>query len=157
MKKYLLILCMLVTGLSACKKADDFDATAQAAIDDAAIQTWMKNNNVTAIHDPSGLYYQILTPGTGAYPNTNSTVTVNYTGNLLDGTAFDSSNGFVGSLKAGASNGVISGWQIGLQHINAGGRIRLIVPSALGYANNDYGSIPANSVLVFTIDLLSIQ
>lgn len=148
-----MILFVVVAGLSSCKKSDNFDASAQAATDDAAIQAYIKTNNLTnVVKDPSGLYYQVVTAGTGNYPTSTSTVTVNYVGKLLNGNQFDASNGFKTSLSA-----VIRGWTIGIPHINVGGRILLIVPSGLGYANNVTGSIPANSVLVFTVDLLSIN
>jgi FKBP-type peptidyl-prolyl cis-trans isomerase FkpA len=152
MKKYLLILFVLVAGLSACKKDDDFDATAQAATDDAAIQAYLKTNNITAVKDVSGLYYQVTTAGTGAYPTSGSTVTVNYVGKLLNGTQFDAGTGYKTSLA-----GVIRGWTIGVPHVQTGGTINLYIPSALAYGNTATGAIPANSVLVFRIDLLSIN
>jgi FKBP-type peptidyl-prolyl cis-trans isomerase FkpA len=152
MKKYLVILFVLVAGLSACSKSDDFDANAQAATDDTAIQAYLKANNITATKDPSGLYYQVVTAGTGNYPTSSSTVTVNYAGKLLNGTQFDASNGFKTSLTA-----VIRGWTVGIPHVQVGGTIKLFIPSALGYANTATGAIPANSVLVFNIDLLSIN
>lgn len=148
-----MILLVVVAGLSSCKKSDDFDASAQAAKDDSDIQAYIKAGGLTnVVKDPSGLYYQIITPGTGNYPTTTSTVTVNYVGKLLNGNQFDASNGFKTSLGA-----VIRGWTLGIPHINVGGRILLIIPSGLGYANNVTGSIPANSVLVFTVDLTAIN
>lgn len=156
MKKYLLILCVLVAGLSSCSKDDSstFDVAAQSAKDDAAIQAYISANNITGtVHDPSGLYYKVVTPGTGVYPTATSTVTVNYVGKLLNGTQFDASNAFVANLNGG----VIQGWTVGLQHINVGGNIILFVPSAMGYGNNDNGAIPKNSVLVFNITVLSIK
>ncbi|MES2274602.1 MAG: FKBP-type peptidyl-prolyl cis-trans isomerase [Bacteroidota bacterium] len=152
MKKYFVILFMLVAGLSACKKDETFDANAQAATDDATIQAYLKANNITAVKDVSGLYYTIVTQGTGNYPTSGSTVTVNYVGKLLNGTQFDANTGFKTSLGA-----VIRGWTIGVPKIQTGGSINLYIPSGLGYANNATGAIPANSVLVFRIDLLSIN
>lgn len=147
MKKYLLLLAVFVAAFSSCSK-DSFDPAKQAAKDDAAIQTYIAANNITATKDPSGVYYQVITPGTGAYPNANSLITVNYTGKLLNGTVFDS-----GNLPSTALNTLVKGWQYGIPHINTGGRILLLIPSALGYGNSAQGSIPANSVLIFTIDL----
>jgi FKBP-type peptidyl-prolyl cis-trans isomerase len=152
MKKILLLFLFPAVILVSCKK-DSFNATQQAATDDAAIQAYIKANNITdAVKDPSGLYYEVITPGTGAYPNINSTITVNSTGKLLNGTVFDTETGLVVSLS-----GVVKGWQIGIPHINTGGRILLMVPSALGYGNTANGSIPKNSVLIFTVDLLGFS
>lgn len=153
MKKYFLLLSFLMMVIASCKKEKTFNATTQAATDDALIRTYISANNITAIKDPSGLYYQVLTPGTGNYPSASSVVNVNYTGKLLDGTVFAPSANLSSSL-----NTLIRGWQIGIPHINAGGRILLIIPSALGYGNSSPGGgIPANAVLVFTIDLLGVN
>jgi FKBP-type peptidyl-prolyl cis-trans isomerase FkpA len=152
MKKYILILSLLVVGFSACKKEDKFDAAKQAAADDAAIQAYLAaNTSITATKDASGIYYQIITPGSGANPTLSSTVKVNYVGKLLNGTQFDAGTGTTYALS-----GFIQGWQKGIPFLKSGGRMLLIVPSALAYGNSSPGAgIPANSVLVFTIDLLS--
>jgi FKBP-type peptidyl-prolyl cis-trans isomerase FkpA len=152
MKRLMLLCSMLVLLGTACKKDDSTNyAAEQAAVDDAAIQAYVKANGITATKDPSGVYYQIVTPGTGAYPTSSSTVNVNYTGKFLDGTTFDSGN-YNNSLS-----GVIQGWQIGVPKINTGGRIFLLIPSALAYGPSGRGTIPANKVLTFTVDLLSFR
>jgi len=153
MKKYFLLLIFLTIAIASCKKEASFNATTQAATDDALIQAYISANNITATKDPSGLYYQVITPGTGAYPNAASVVNVNYTGKLLNGSVFAQSANLSSSLST-----LIKGWQIGIPHINTGGRILLIIPSALGYGNSSPGNgIPANAVLVFTIDLLGVN
>jgi FKBP-type peptidyl-prolyl cis-trans isomerase FkpA len=150
MKRYLLILILFTTAFSGCSKKDStpFDPVKQAATDDAAIQAYIKANNITATKDPSGVYYQVLIPGNGPYPNVNSTITVNYTGKLLNGTVFDTETAFVTLLSA-----VIKGWQYGVPHINTSGRILLLIPSGLAYGNKASDGVPANSVLIFTLDL----
>jgi len=163
MKKYLLLLCVAVIGISSCKKSsDDTTATdtataaAQAKTDDAAIQAYFKANNIAdAVKDASGLYYEVVTPGTGAYPTAASVVTVNYTGALLDGTVFDTGLSFQTGLSANSN--IIQGWKVGIPHINLKGRIKLFIPSALGYGTTAQTKIPANSVLVFTVDLLKLD
>ncbi len=155
MKKYILILCVLITGLSACKKKEEtpFDANIQATADDAQIQAYLKANSITAVKDASGLYYTVVTEGTGNYPAATNSVTVNYIGKLMtSGTQFDARTGLTFSLGE-----VIKGWTIGLQKVRSGGRINLYIPSALGYGNVGNSAIPANSVLIFTIDLISIR
>ena len=149
MNKYFLLFGLLIIGISSCKKSSSFDASAQAVSDDIKIQSYIAANSITATKDPSGLYYQVLTPGSGTSPSATAKVTVNYTGKLLNGTVFDS-----GTLTASPLTGLIKGWQIGIPYSKVGGRILLIIPSGLGYGNNASGSIPANSVLIFTIDLL---
>ncbi len=152
--KILLGLFLIVGVLSSCKK-DSYDAEKQAKIDDGLIVDFIAKNSIVAVKHSSGLYYQIITPGTGTTTyGSSTTVTVNYEGKLLNGTTFDKSTTNV-SFPLG---NLIQGWQIGIPLIQKGGRIRLIVPSALAYKNQSPSSaIPANSVLDFTIDLISAQ
>lgn len=155
MKKYLLVFAVFTILFSACKKSTTtatVDPAVQAKIDDDKIQAYIKANNINAVKDASGLYYQIITPGSGTNPTVNSTVRVAYTGKLLDGTQFDTSANYSQALS-----NLIKGWQIGIPFIKTGGRIILLIPSALGYGTSAAGSIPANSVLYFTIDLYSFQ
>lgn len=163
MKKYLLLLLVAVIGISSCKKssddtsaADAATAAAQAITDDNAIKNYLTVNNITdAVKDPSGLYYEVVKPGSGNYPTAASTVTVNYTGALLDGTVFDTGLSFQTGLSASAN--IIQGWKDGIPHINLLGRIKLFIPSALGYGATAQTKIPANSVLVFTVDLIKLN
>lgn len=149
----LLLLFAAVIGISSCKTAPPVDAVKQARIDDSLIRVYLSNNPVVkAVKDSSGLYYQVVKPGTGAAATINSTVTVNYRGKLLNGPPFDSANGYSSPLAA-----LVKGWQIGIPHIKAGGNIVLFVPSALGYGGASLGPIPANSVLVFDIDLIGVK
>jgi FKBP-type peptidyl-prolyl cis-trans isomerase FkpA len=158
MKKHILILSLFIVGFaSSCKKdkTDNFDAKAQAAKDDVTIQAYLTANpSIQAVKDPSGLYYQLITPGTGANPTVASTVTVNYVGKLLNGTQFDTGTYTTGLT---AADNVIEGWKYGLLHAKVGGRILLIIPSGLAYGNFAQAGIPANSVLLFTIDLTSFK
>jgi FKBP-type peptidyl-prolyl cis-trans isomerase FkpA len=153
MKKYILIISLLITAFAGCKK-DKFDSAAQAAKDEAAIQAYLTANpSIQATKGTNGLYYQILKEGTGAKPTSTSIVSVNYVGKLLNGNTFDE-----GNLSNMPLTNLVPGWGYGLPYVNTGGRILLILPSALGYGNSSPGAaIPANSVLVFTIDLLSFK
>ncbi len=104
----------------------------------------------------SGLQYKILQAGTGEYPTAESTVTVHYTGTLIDGTVFDS------SVERGEPisfplSGVIPGWTEGVQLINVGGKIELTIPYELGYGERGSGPIPPRSVLIFEVELISIE
>lgn len=144
MKKTLLLLAFFALVFSACKKSSNtipaVDPAVQAKIDDDKIQAYIAANNITATKDPSGLYYQIITPGSGTAPTVKSTVTVAYTGKLLDGTQFETNPNFTHKLGPTTDNngkivdlGLIKGWQIGIPFIKPQGRILLIIPSALGY------------------------
>lgn len=103
---------------------------------------------------PSGLRYVVLKEGVGDKPTKDSTVTVNYNGFLTNGTTFDSSYDR-GEPATFPLNGVIAGWTEGLQLVSPGGKIKLIVPSDLGYGANGYPPvIPGNATLVFDVELL---
>lgn len=141
------------TVVSSCSK-DNYNAEEQAIKDDALIVEFITKNNIPAIKHSSGLYYQIITPGTGASATSSSTVGVVYTGKLLDGTQFDKAT----STIPFSLTGVIPAWTIGVPLIKVGGRIRLISPSTLAYGNQSPGpGIPKNAVLDFTIDLHNVQ
>ncbi len=156
MKKYLLFFCLIITTLSACKKSekDNFDHAAQAKIDDAAISTYLTTNSITATKDASGLYYQIITPGSTEKPTVNNGIYITYEGKLM-------STGVVFETKASpyyfqALNNLIEGWKIGLPKIGKGGRIVLYIPSGLAYKNVE-SSVPANSILIFDISLINFN
>ncbi|MGB7768116.1 MAG: FKBP-type peptidyl-prolyl cis-trans isomerase [Verrucomicrobiia bacterium] len=109
-----------------------------------------KNGVVTL---PDGLQYKVITAGTGPSPAAGDTVTVNYEGTLIDGTKFDSSD--KAQFRVG---GVIRGWTEALTHMQAGSKWQLFIPSDLAYG--PYGRPPRigpESVLIFTIELLSIE
>ena len=105
----------------------------------------------------SGLQYLVLEKGAGdVHPAANSKVKVHYHGTLIDGTVFDSSVERGEPITFGL-NQVIKGWQEGLQYMVVGEKIRLFVPSTLGYGKNGTGPIPPASVLIFDVELLDIQ
>lgn len=99
--------------------------------------------------------------GTGEAATAGDTVTVNYVGSLTNGTVFDASanhgnDGFTFPLGAGK---VIKGWDQGVAGMKVGGKRHLVIPAALAYGDQEVGggAIPANSVLVFDIELLKVQ
>jgi FKBP-type peptidyl-prolyl cis-trans isomerase FkpA len=149
--KRILIVSLIVLSFVSCKKRK---VKSQAELDEKIITNYITDNNLNATATGSGLYYVVHDPGTGAQPNSGSTVTVKYKGSLKDGTVFDKSAdvGITISL-----NSVIKGWQEGIPLFKKGGRGILLIPSALGYGAQASGKIPANSVLIFDIDLLNVQ
>ncbi|PZP25565.1 MULTISPECIES: FKBP-type peptidyl-prolyl cis-trans isomerase [Pseudomonas] len=105
----------------------------------------------------SGLQYEVLKKADGAQPKPTDVVTVHYEGKLIDGKVFDS------SIERGTPidlpvNGVIPGWVEGLQLMHVGEKFKLYIPSELAYgAQSPSPMIPANSVLVFELELLAIK
>ncbi len=146
----LLISLVIVATCISCKKRK---VSTQVKEDEKIITDYISNNGLNATATGSGLYYVISTEGTGQQPNSGSTVTVKYKGYLKDQSVFDqNTNGGTFSLS-----GVIKGWQEGIPYFKKGGKGILLIPSALGYGDKATGKIPANSVLIFDIDLVNVQ
>ncbi len=137
---------------SCLKGTDCKNKTVQS--EDAAMQAYATANGLTVTQHPSGMYYQITNQGSGGYPPSTSSVSVRYTGKLLDGTIFDQASTATSFYPL---SGFIAGWQIGIPLIQKGGSIKLIVPSAYAYGCKAVGNIPANSILYFDIDLIDFH
>ena len=121
---------------------------------EAAILQYIEDNNLNAQKTDSGLYYVINNEGTGAKPTSNSNVTVAYKGYLLDGTIFDQSDS--NGISFGFSQ-VIAGWTEGIQLFKEGGDGILLIPASLGYGASGSGSIPGGAVIIFDVNLISIN
>ena len=107
---------------------------------------------------PSGLQYKVITEGKGKSPKESDTVTVQYSGTLIDGTEFDSSykRGQPATFPVG---GVIKGWTEALQLMKEGSKWQLVIPSDLAYgaSGTQGGPIGPNAVLIFDVELVSIK
>ena len=104
----------------------------------------------------SGLQYEVITQGTGPKPKASDMVQVHYQGTLIDGSVFDS------SIQRGEPavfqlDQVIPGWTEALQLMPVGSKYRLTLPPDLAYGEMGAGPIPPNSVLIFEVELLSIE
>ena len=104
----------------------------------------------------SGLQFEVITMGDGPKPAATSTVEVHYEGTLMDGTVFDSSYKRGESISF-ALNRVIPGWTEGVQLMPVGSIHQFYIPSNLAYGARNTGPIPANSMLIFKIELLGIK
>jgi len=104
----------------------------------------------------TGLVYKVEKEGTGAAPKDSDTVVVNYKGTLIDGKEFDNSY-TRGEPLSFRLDGVIPGWTEGLKNIKKGGKIQLVIPPDLAYGKTGVPGIPANSTLVFDVELLDIK
>jgi FKBP-type peptidyl-prolyl cis-trans isomerase FkpA len=130
-----------------CKKED------QSEVDRQIILEHLAANNIIAEEDPSGIFYIITTEGTGDHPAPNATVTVRYRGYFLNGNTFDQTA--PGQTATFPLTGLIEGWQIAIPLLKKGGAGTFWIPSALAYGSTPRQGIPANSVLVFDIELVN--
>ena len=149
----------LKSGSNSSSCSYDACATVAPTAEINAVQSYLSANSLTAIQHCSGLFYTITQPGTGATPTVCNNVVINYEGRLTNGTVFDQST----SPANFPLSNLIKGWQNGLPLIKVGGSIMLYVPPSLGYgstavpASGTRPGIPANSILIFKIDLLGVQ
>lgn len=104
----------------------------------------------------SGLQYEVIRAGTGASPDADDTVTVHYSGTLIDGTEFDSSYARNERISF-PLNKVIEGWTEGLQLMKEGAKYRLFIPANLAYGERATGAITANSTLIFEVELFKVE
>lgn len=126
----------------------------QAELDDQHIRTFLTKNALSATKDASGVYYMVLSPGeTGDAITLISQIGVRYTGRTLDGTAFDTRTDSDVNLVL---KDLVPGWQI-LKRFTKGAKVRIFIPSVLGYGNKSTSSISANSSLDFDIQINSVK
>lgn len=151
----ILFLSLLLTGAGSCIK--DTGCQDKTLISEqAAITGYATANGITATAHSSGIYYEIINPGSGATANLNSTVKVNYVGKYVsNGTIFDQTTVATGPVSF-VLGGVIPGWQLGIPLIQKGGSIKLIIPSSLAYGCSGRSPIPSNAILYFEIELLDV-
>ena len=114
-----------------------------------------KKNNNEIKETPTGLQYKVLKEGTGVSPNSTDKVRVHYVGKLLDGSVFDSSVER-GEPSEFGLNQVIKGWTEGLQLMKIGGKYEFFIHPKIAYGSRPRPSIPANSLLIFEVELLDI-
>lgn len=103
----------------------------------------------------SGLQYIVVEEGKGKSPTDKDTVKAQYNGTLITGEKFDSSYDR-GQPAEFPVSGVIKGWTEALQMMKVGGKMKLFIPPELGYGPAARPGIPANSVLVFDVELVDI-
>lgn len=139
----ILIVCLLLAGSLACSQPAPAASTTTA----------------TEVTMPDGLKYTDETVGTGTEATPGKTVSVHYTGWLLDGTKFDSSRDRNQPFSFPLGGGrVIKGWDEGVAGMKVGGKRTLLIPPNLGYgAQGAGGVIPPNATLKFDVELLEVK
>ncbi|PJJ47769.1 FKBP-type peptidyl-prolyl cis-trans isomerase [Hymenobacter chitinivorans] len=152
----LFVLVSTLSLLSACQK-DDKD---YSQVDEGIIKQYVADNKLTgAQRQNSGLYFAPTNTTTGVQPKAGQTVSVLYTGLLLDGTVFDASSKHGGtpiSFTLGAGQ-VIKGWDEGISLMTKGSKAMLLIPSQLAYGSRGAGTIPPNTVLRFDVELVDVK
>jgi FKBP-type peptidyl-prolyl cis-trans isomerase FkpA len=125
--------------------------------EDALINTYMQANNLTGFtKTATGLYHKIADVGTGVVAiSDQSTITVEYTGKLFNGTVFDKTA--TGSTATFPLSNLVQGWREGLPLIKKGGSIRLLIPSHLGYGLSGSNGIPPFACLDFEIKVTDVS
>ncbi len=129
-------------GETNLKKADEFLAK-------------NKKENSDIKETPTGLQYRVLREGDGDSPVAEDRVKVHYAGKLIDGTQFDSSYERGDPTEFGL-NQVIKGWTEGLQLMKVGAKYEFFIHPKIAYGSRPRPTIPANSVLIFEVELLDI-
>ncbi len=157
MKKLILLLSISFAFLS-CKKSattcqySDSSKVASAS-EIASIQSYLSGQGITtAVQHSSGLFYEITNAGATAKPGLCSGIFVKYVGRLTNGSVFETNT--TGSTFTLGQ--LIVGWQKGIPLIGKGGTIKLYIPPSLGYGSQAVGSIPANSILIFDLQLTDV-
>lgn len=128
----------------------------QLQADITAIDTYLTANNIKDVQtEPNGIRYVILKAASGGTPCLENQVTTIYEGKLMSTLkTFDSSQG---QGRSFILNQVILGWQIMFTTFPKGTKATMYIPSGYAYGGTANGSIPANSNLIFTIELLGIR
>lgn len=126
----------------------------QWQIDDRRIREFIAANSLTnVIKAPTRVYYKVLTPGSGTSIDLTSSLTVKYTGRTLNGTVFDQTTGDATLISPLTS--LIKGWRV-LLGMQKGAKVRIFIPSDLGYGLSPQSNIPASSVLDFDIEVVDV-
>jgi FKBP-type peptidyl-prolyl cis-trans isomerase len=167
MKKSIFIALLSLLFLDGCKDKNSctttVDATVLSGVDQTKLQSdieaidlYLSTNGIVAEHEPNGVRYVVTEIGTGPTPCFENHMTVNYEGTLMKtGTVFN-------SYTTGAYfklDDLITGWKLVMPLIHAGSKVTLYIPSGYGYGSSvsGGGTIPANSNLIFEIELTAVR
>lgn len=151
----------VIASFSGCLKSDsgfkcNYDAcrVVAPASEIQSIQSYLSANSLVATQHCSGIFYAIDQQGSGPNPTVCNGVVFHYEGKLTNGNVFDKTTTTPLSI---ALSQLITGFQNGLPLLQVGGKMTLYIPPSLGYGSTQQGSIPANSILIFKIDLVAVQ
>lgn len=162
LKSFGILLCVVLFAGAQVLAQNAVHDAAQRKIDEKKLQEYFLKNDLHPKKGSGGMYYSIAKEGTGRQILIGEVVKMNYTGRLLDGTVFDSNTDpkfrhqepFVTEIGAGR---VIKGWDKGIQLLKKGTVATLYIPSIMGYGEEGAARIPANSILVFDVEVLDVM
>ena len=163
MKRFFVFLSAVILFSSCSKNMDNkcsYDACAIAApaSEITQLEAYLSSASITATKHCSGMYYTIDATGTGSMPTGCSSVSVKYKGQLTNGNVFDQATA---PVTFSLSN-LIEAWKKGIPMIKPGGKIKLYCPPTLAYGSqvirDNAGNtiIPANSILIFEVELTNV-
>lgn len=153
MKNLLILLLIGVITVISCKKDDPCEPSTFKApeAETNALRTILDNQNIDYTEDPRGFFYVITKAEAGEKPDICSRVRVKYELSLMNGNVIETTPDVTFQL-----GGLILGWQMGIPLIGKGSTITLYLPPALAYGDQSTSNIPANSNLIFEIELLDV-
>lgn len=153
MKRILFVVAVIASLSLACGKSDSGCQPQAPSLERDEMVAFCTANNITYTEDPSGILYQILDAGTGNAPTATSTISFVYTLKAMNGTTLQAnSNPMTSPLS-----GLIDGWKVILPKIKKGGRVVMVIPSALAYSCTGSGPIAPNSPIYFDVTLSDVQ
>ena len=148
----IIIIVIIIAGIYLLSRAKDKDQELDNIMKEFELEESDTEDSVQEFNK------EIIEQGTGEPAQEGETVTVHYTGTLLDGTKFDSSvdRGTPFSFTLGQGR-VIKGWEMGLLGAKKGEKMKLVIPSDLAYGDTGKGPIPPKATLMFEIQVLGIK
>lgn len=152
-----LIIVLFVIWLFARPTQTPIDLSQEGAQDSVAQQEQASNTNAMEEDTITELNVETTQEGSGPAAEAGDTLRVHYEGRLTNGTVFDSSYNRGEPIEFEVGTGqVIPGWDQGLLGVRAGQKLRLEIPADMAYGNRAVGPIPANSALIFDVEVVDV-
>jgi FKBP-type peptidyl-prolyl cis-trans isomerase FkpA len=145
----LLLLSVLFLAVTGCQTYSEKDKEGF----DKEIKAYLDKKGIDCVKSPSGLYYKILEPGEGEYIQFQDVVSFSYKGYFLNGEVFDNEKKPV-EFKV---KDLIGAWKEIMLELKPGGKAFLVAPPHLGYGDRELDDIPANSILVFDMEVHEVK
>lgn len=151
LKKYTLYYFALL-GIMVLFNSCEKEYESIESVDDAKIQAYLKQNNLTMTKDPTGFYYQVLEPGTGNVVLNKDSIFFTLNGQSLSGISYFATSKYT---TEATYLGYVSpdSYRLALQGIKRGGKVRVILPSHLAYGKNGTAAVPSNEIISSVISV----